>query len=140
MTHRLFAPLACLVLAACAAPDGPMAPWTDEAEAPQRVTLAELSAHPGVYADRLISVAGGMTMHAGQACLEDRGHAIAIRLTPQEAEYYAGARDYQVVATGRFDQDLCGPAYDCPSLCSFGGFQELKNLTLQTPMIAEDES
>lgn len=140
MTHRLIAPLACLTLAACAVPDGPMAPWTEDRQTPQRVTLAELSAHPGVYADRLIAVPGGMTMYAGQACLEDRGRAIAIRLTPQEAEYYAGARDYKVVATGRFDQDLCGPAFACPSLCSFGGFQELENLTLQTPMIAEDES
>ncbi len=140
MTGRFILPLACLTLAACGGPDGPMAPWTDEAETPQRVTLAELSAHPGVYADRLISVSGGMTMYAGQACLEDRGRAIAIRLTTEEAEYYAGAQDYQVVATGRFNQDLCGPAYDCPSLCSFGGFQRLENLALQTPIIAEDES
>lgn len=95
------------------------------------VTLAELADEPGVFAGRLISVPGEFSMMGGQACLTDRGRAIAIRLSPEQYALYAPMEGAPVVATGEFSQTLCPRGSLCPNLCARAGFTQLEDIQSQ---------
>ena len=95
------------------------------------VTLAELAAEPNVYAGRLISVPGDISVEGATACLEDQGVAIAIRLSPEQAEMYRAFNMRPVLASGVFDQNICPANQLCPTLCARSGFARLEELEIE---------
>jgi len=126
--------LTVLAMAACAETRNRMADMiaADEVDfAGDPVTLAELADEPGVFAGRLISVPGAFSMMGGQACLTDRGRAIAIRLTPEQYALYETLEGAPVVATGEFSQTLCPRGALCPNLCARAGFSQLEDVQAQ---------
>jgi len=94
----------------------------------ETVTLSELAASPSVYAGRLISVSGLMSVNGEEACLEDRGLAIAVRLSPEQATAHQSLDDAPMTATGVFDQNICPAGQLCPTLCARAGFARLEEL------------
>jgi len=106
-------------------------PFGGDDIAGEPVTLAELSDSPGVFAGRVIAVPGVFTLDRGEACLEDQGRAIAIRVTPEQRQSLAALDDAPVIAAGEFSQSLCPRGALCPALCARAGFALLQDIQPQ---------